>query len=118
MQWIRNATAMQLQPVWCCAGECSAASSAPATNGQGTSTVVTTNGSAAGASKAPTPAKPTTQLPLRDPLAANFKATAVIGISGKATPVYRTNDPFTFKVNDFKLPSDLVRDGRGFDVGP
>ena len=79
---------------------------------------MTTDGSAAGASKTPTPAKPTTQLPLRDPLAANFKATAVIGISGKATPVYRTNDPFTFKVNDFKLPSDLVRLVAVFDVGP
>lgn len=28
----------------------------------------------------------------------------------QATPVYRTNDPFTFKINDFKLPSDLVDD--------
>ena len=24
--------------------------------------------------------------------------------------MYRTNDPFTFKINDFKLPSDLVDD--------
>ncbi|KAL0044010.1 hypothetical protein WJX82_001910 [Trebouxia sp. C0006] len=48
--------------------------------------------------------------PLKDPLAQGFKATAVIGISCKATPVYRTNDPFTFKINDFKLPSDLVDD--------
>lgn len=30
--------------------------------------------------------------------------------SVQATPVYRTNDPFTFKINDFKLPSDLVDD--------
>ena len=28
----------------------------------------------------------------------------------QATPLYRTNDPFTFKINNFKLPSDLVAD--------
>ena len=39
------------------------------------------------------------------------QASVVIPSMGvQATPVYRTNDPFTFKINDFKLPSDLVDD--------
>ena len=28
----------------------------------------------------------------------------------QVTPVYRTKDPFTFKINDFKLPTELVGD--------